>query len=84
MKPLRKVPKDKEKSLGKLPTEVRNRMGYMKEGGKLNVSKKKVGIDPPKGYHWMEESGRYYLMEGDYKPHPGAVKKAQFKLVTHK
>ena len=53
------------------------------KGGKLKVLNKKVGIDPPKGYHWMEESGRYYLMEGDYKPHPGAVEKAQFKTVTH-
>ena len=32
----------------------------------LNKSK---AIDPPKGFHWMEEGGRYYLMEGDYKPH---------------
>lgn len=55
-----------------------------KKGGKLNVTKKKVSIDAPNGYHWMEESGRYYLMEGEYKPHPGAVEKAKFKLVTHK
>ena len=54
-----------------------------KKGGKLNVSSKKVGVPAPKGYHWMEESGRYYLMEGEYKPHPGAVEKANFKLVTH-
>jgi len=31
----------------------------------------------------MEEKGRYYLMEGNYKPHPGAVKEAKFKTVTH-
>ena len=49
----------------------------------LKVLNKKVSIDPPKGYHWMEEKGRYYLMEGDYKPHPGAVAKASFKTVTH-
>jgi len=54
-----------------------------KKGGKLKVSNKKVGTDPPEGYHWMEESGRYYLMKGDYKPHPGAVKKAMFKIATH-
>ena len=53
------------------------------KGGKLKVLNKKVRIDPLKGYHWMEESGRYYLMEGDYKPHPGAVAKASFKTVTH-
>ncbi len=50
---------------------------------KLSVGKKKVSVDPPKGYHWMEESGRYYLMEGDYKPHPGAVAKASFKTASH-
>ena len=47
----------------------------------LNKSK---AIDPPKGFHWMEEGGRYYLMEGDYKPHPVAVAKAKFKMATHK
>lgn len=54
-----------------------------KKGGKLSVGKKKVSVDPPKGYHWMEESGRYYLMAGDYKPHPGAVDKASFKVASH-
>jgi hypothetical protein len=50
---------------------------------KLKVSNKKVGVSAPTGYHWMEESGRYYLMEGSYKPHPGAVEKANFKIATH-
>ena len=49
----------------------------------MKVLKKKISVDPPKGYHWMEEKGRYYLMKGDYKPQPGAVTKAQFKTVTH-
>jgi hypothetical protein len=49
----------------------------------MKALKKKVSVDPPKGYHWMEERGRYFLMKGDYKPHAGAVAKAQFKLVTH-
>jgi hypothetical protein len=31
----------------------------------------------------MEEQGRYYLMKGDYKPHPGAVEKAKFKIASH-
>ena len=53
------------------------------KGGKLKVSSKSVSIDPPKGYHWMEEQGRYYLSEGEYKPHPGDVKKANFKLASH-
>ena len=54
-----------------------------KKGGKLSVSNKTVSVDPPKGLHWMEEQGRYYLMEGDYKPHPGAVAKAKFKIANH-
>lgn len=49
----------------------------------LTYTNKKVGVEPPKGYHWMEQGGRYYLMQGDYKPHDGAVAKAQFKIVTH-
>ena len=47
-----------------------------KKGGKFSITNKSMSIDPPKGYHWMEESGRYYLMKGDYKPHPGAIAKA--------
>ena len=50
-------------------------MKTVKKNNKANfavTSKTKV-IDPPAGFHWMEEGGRYYLMEGDYKPHPGAV-----------
>lgn len=58
-------------------------MKAKKKSAKLKPLPKKVDVDPPKGYHWMEESGRYYLMEGDYKPHPGAVAKASFKLATH-
>jgi len=53
------------------------------KGGKLSVSSKKVSVDPPSGYHWMEEQGRYYLMKGGYKPHPGAVKEAKFKIASH-
>ena len=58
-------------------------MKAVKGKAKLRVSNKKVGVSAPKGYHWMEESGRYYLMAGDYKPHPGAVEKASFKVATH-
>ena len=49
----------------------------------FTVSNKTMTVDPPKGYHWREEGGRYYLMEGDYKPHPGAIAKAKFKMATH-
>ena len=53
------------------------------KGGKLNVSSKKIEVDPPKGFHWMEDRGRYFLMKGENAPHSGAVKKASFKLVSH-
>ncbi len=59
-----------------------NAVKYNK-GGKLKVSQKTASVPPPKGYHWMEERGRYFLMKGEYKPHPGAVKEAKFKLVNH-
>ena len=49
----------------------------------LTYMDKKVAVDAPDGYHWMEQGGRYYLMKGDYQPHDGAVKRAQFKLVSH-
>tara|TARA_Y100000114_G_scaffold55628_1_gene50873 strand:- start:3149 stop:3355 length:207 start_codon:yes stop_codon:yes gene_type:complete len=50
---------------------------------KLKKLKKSLKVDPPKGFHWMLENGRFYLMKGDYKPHKGAVPQADFRLVTH-
>ena len=35
---LKAVPEDKKKSLGKLPTPVRKKMGFMKEGGEVKKS----------------------------------------------
>jgi len=51
--------------------------------GTLKISSKKAKVPAPKGHHWMLEGGRYYLMKGDYKPHAGASKTADFKLVDH-
>jgi hypothetical protein len=59
-----------------------NAVKYNK-GGKLKVSQKTASVPAPKGYHWMEERGRYFLMKGEYTPHPNAVKEAKFKLVSH-
>lgn len=59
-----------------------NAVKYNK-GGKLKVSTATKSVPAPTGFHWMEERGRYFLMKGDYKPHPGAVKEAKFKLVNH-
>jgi hypothetical protein len=56
--PLKPIDKDKNPGLAKLPTDVRNKMGYMKDGGAVKREKKKEdkpqGIDPlglmkPKG-----------------------------------
>ena len=58
-------------------------MKPVKKNAKLKVSSEKIEVAPPKGYHWMEEKGRYYLMQGEYKPHPGAIEKALFKTTTH-
>ena len=54
-----------------------------KKAPKLSISNKKISVPPPSGYHWMEEGGRYFLMKGEYKPHPGAVAKASFKVANH-
>jgi hypothetical protein len=43
--------------------------------------KEHKSVAAPSGYHWMEKQGRYYLMEGDYKPHDGAVKEAKFRIM---
>jgi hypothetical protein len=40
MKNLKPVPADKKKSLGKLPTNVREKMGFMKKGGKVKLKMK--------------------------------------------
>jgi len=59
-----------------------NTVKYNK-GGKLKVSTSVKAVSAPDGFHWMQESGRYFLMKGDYKAHPGAVKEAKFKIVNH-
>jgi hypothetical protein len=58
-------------------------MKPVKKNTKLKILNKKVEVAPPKGYHWMEDRGRYFLMKGEYAPHDGAVEKASFKLVSH-
>jgi len=58
-------------------------MKPVKKNTKLKVTSKKIEVAPPKGYHWMEEGGRYFLMEGSYAPHPKSVEKAMFKLSNH-
>ena len=54
-------------------------MKEMKKGGKVV---KKVMIPAPKGHHWMDEGGRFYLMaHGDkFVPHKGAMLEAPFEI----
>tara|TARA_R110000787_G_scaffold79930_5_gene174385 strand:- start:1018 stop:1185 length:168 start_codon:yes stop_codon:yes gene_type:complete len=44
----------------------------------------KVKVDAPKGYHWMSERGRYFLMahEGDFVAHKGASLSVDFKVIS--
>jgi len=42
MKNLKPVPADKKKSLGKLPTDVRNKMGYAKKGSMMKAKEGKM------------------------------------------
>jgi hypothetical protein len=37
MKKLKEIPEEKKKSLGKLPKEVRNKMGFYKSGGRVDL-----------------------------------------------
>jgi hypothetical protein len=53
-----------------------------KKSTKPSISREKVSVDPPKGYHWMKHDGQFYLMKGDYAPHEGAVEKAKFQIMT--
>ena len=41
-KNLKPVPTEKKKSLGNLPKKVRNKMGYMKNGGQVSPGTAKV------------------------------------------
>ena len=76
------VSKQDQISKQKVGEGIMNTVKYNK-GGKLNVSSATKSVPAPSGYHWMVDRGRYFLMKGDYKPHPGAVKEAKFKLVSH-
>ncbi len=56
-----------------------------KEGGEImKAQRKEVMVDAPKGYHWMTEKGRHYLMphSDDFVAHKGASVKAPFKVKT--
>ena len=45
---MKDVPADKMKSLGKLPSDVRNKMGYKKKGGAVKAKDGKFMCSPRK------------------------------------
>ena len=47
-KKLKPVPADKQKSLGKLPTDVRNNMGYAQKGKMMSKRDKLIEKQNPK------------------------------------
>ena len=42
----------------------------------------KKTVEAPSGFHWMKAGAGFKLMKGEYKQHPGAVKKASFDIQT--
>ena len=64
---MKDVPMDKKKSLGKLPTEVRNKMGFKKAGGKVKM---KDGGTPRDRLKPAQRAPKYrdLLMRGEPKP----------------
>ena len=80
-KNLKPVPADKKKSLGKLPTDVRNKMGYAKKGKMVKDEKPKEKPKKP-GQIFIElktpMKARYGTMaKGDVKE--GLKKSSKFK-----
>jgi hypothetical protein len=45
----------------------------LNKGGKLKITQDTKAVPAPSGFHWMEEGGRYFLMKGEYAPHPNAM-----------
>ena len=68
----------------KLKTAVTTPPSKLKKGSKAAKRRKSFcarmkGVKGP----MRKPNGRYFLMKGDYKPHPGAVRQAKFKQANH-
>lgn len=77
MKALKKVPSD-AKGLGKLPTAVRNKMGYMEKGGKV---KNKGGFE---GYEKVASSKSMNAIAAKKKSVSRENPKAEYKFTKDK
>lgn len=66
---LKEVPEDNA-GLSKLPTEVRNKMGYMKDGGKIglyaNIHKKQARIAAGSGEHMRKPGSKGAPSKADF------------------
>lgn len=61
MKNLKPVPADKKKSLGKLPTDVRNKMGYAQKGKMMSKRDKLIEKQNPKSEYKKDKFGKTKL-----------------------
>ncbi len=59
MAELKKVDTKKNPGLAKLPPEVRNKMGYLKRGGKVMAGMKKK-IKKKKKHHFLNNTTKLY------------------------
>jgi len=50
----------------------------------MKVSKNKIMVKAPEGYHWMNQKGRFYLMKhsGKFVPHQDASLEMPFKVIA--
>ena len=60
-KNLKPVPADKKKSLGKLPTDVRNKMGYAQKGKMMSKRDKLIEKQNPKSEYKKDKFGKTKL-----------------------
>jgi hypothetical protein len=74
---LKPVPAGKEKSLGKLPTKVRNKMGYAKHGKIMKASKGK--LTEIEKLDLIEKIVSQSLFKPKKKSHGGSMKKGYGK-----
>jgi len=58
---LKPVPADKKKSLGKLPTDVRNKMGYAQKGKMMSKRDKLIEKQNPKSEYKKDKFGKTKL-----------------------
>ena len=80
MKNLKPVPADKKKSLGKLPTDVRNKMGYAQKGKMMSKRDKLIEKQNPKSEYKKDKFGKTKLSYTEAKK--GSMMKAKEGKMT--